>query len=70
MTRLLVNFRIAERVGEVAECQLGSPEDAAFSEVLGALMQQQCSAAEAVRSYADVCRRRAQELRTAAAGSH
>jgi len=57
-----------EQVGEVAELRLGSPEDAAFSEVLGALMQQQCSAAEAVRSYADVCRRRAQELRTAAAG--
>ena len=31
-------------------------------------MQQQCSAAEAVRSYADVCRRRAQDLRTSAAG--
>jgi hypothetical protein len=46
----------------------GSPEDAAFSEVLATVMHGQRSPAQALKAYAAICRRRARELRATAAG--
>ncbi len=46
----------------------GSPEDVAFAEVLGRLMRGEIAAPDAVLQYASICRARARELRTAAAG--
>lgn len=66
-------FKVALFVGPPNEDKfdkrLGSPEDAAFAGVLSSVMHGERSLAQALQAYAAICRHRAQELRTVAAGT-